>query len=303
MNLIRIRLTVHILTLHTGHIKVLLTAVLLFVFVSCENMSSSQTPSEEMGLVSLNLYPEIEVKGAAAIAEGVDDFNVRYVGVGDYATSKYFRYGDMSWPMKWYFGIFRLQAESCTSNEAETMRGRLRYEGTSAPFSVINGQTAEVSVICNVANFQVKTNFDDSMYEAFEDYKLTVSSVSAPPADEEDSADDFIPQIYRTLDFTPLEQYGYYNLQQEPVLLKYVLSVRNDAADVFVPAAEGFFSAGDSSEATVVNAGDVITFNISYNGPVTITNGLKFIVNGLRNTVSNGLDLEDYEDGSVEEDK
>jgi hypothetical protein len=204
--------------------------------------------------------------------------------------------------MEWYFGIFRLQAESCTADQAETLRGQLRYEGLSSPFSVINGQTVTVAVTCTVANFQVKVNFDDSMYEAFDDYVLTVSSVSAPPADEDDQ-EDFVPQTHRTLDFTPFEQYGYYNLPQEEVILEYVLSVKTDGAELFVPVAEGYFTAGEDVQPTVVNAGDIITFNVRYTGPVIITDGVKFIVDGERTTVHTGLELEDYVDGPVKEDE
>ena len=266
----------YLTTLHTGHIKSLLLAALSLIFVSCENSSLSQFPSEGKGLVMVGLYPEIDVKAAESVSVETDDYNIRFVGVGDYVTSQYFRYGDMSWPMEWYFGIFRLQAESCTAEQAETLRGQLRYEGLSSPFSVINGQTDTVAVICTPANFQVKVNFADSMYETFDDYALTVSSVSAPPADEEE---EFVPQTHRTLDFTPFEQYGYYNLPQEPVILEYVLSVKTEGAELFVPVVEGYFTAGEDVEPTIVNAGDIITFNVSYRGPDIITEGVKFIVN------------------------
>lgn len=295
----------YLMTLHTGQIKSLLFAALSIIFVSCENSSLSQFPSEGKGLVMVGLYSEIDVKAAESVSvekEDYKDYNIRFVGVGDYVTSQYYRYGDMSWPMEWYFGIFRLQAESCTADQAETLRGQLRYEGLSSPFSVINGQTATVTVTCRMANFQVKVHFDDSMYEAFDDYVLTVSSVSAPPADEEDQ-EDFVPQTHRTLDFTPFEQYGYYNLPQEEVILEYVLSVKTEGAELFVPAAEGYFTAGEDVEPTVVNAGDIITFNVRYTGPVIITDGVKFIVDGERTSVHTGLELEDYIDGPVKEDE
>ena len=291
----------YLMTLHTGQIRSLLLVALLLVFVSCENTSLSQIPSEGKGLVMVGLYPEIEVKSEESVSEGTEDYNIRFVGVGDYVTSQYCRYGDMTWPMEWYFGIFRLQAESCTAEEAETLRGRLRYEGISPAFSVINGQTATASVTCKVANFQVKVHFDDSMYEAFADYKLTVSSVSAPPAEGEE--EEFVQQNHRTLDFTPFDKYGYYNLPQEQVILEYVLSVKTDGAELYVPAAEGYFTAGDEVEPTIVNAGDIITFNVIYTGPVVITDGVKFIVNGEKTTVRTGVELEDYTDGTATEDE
>ena len=299
------------MTLHTGRFKLLLFAALSIFAVSCDDTGSSQISPEGKGLVMLDLRPEIEIKSAEAVADGVDNYNFRFVGVDGYATSDYYRFGDVQWPMEWYFGVFRLQAESCTSEEAETLRGRLRYEGISSPFSVVNDRTATASVICYVANFQVKVNFDDTMYEAFDDYKLTVMSVSAPPVEEDDEegieeddvTEEFVPETFRTLDFNPFELSGYYNLPEVPVRLYYVLYVKMQDADEFIEAKAGYFSAGDSVEPTVVNAGDIITFDVKYTGTVTVTDGVKFIVNGRKDTVGTGLDLEDYNDAKVEEDK
>ena len=299
------------MTLHTGRFKLLLFAALSIFAVSCDDTGSSQISPEGKGLVMLDLRPEIEIKSAEAVADGVDNYNFRFVGVDGYATSDYYRFGDVQWPMEWYFGVFRLQAESCTSEEAETLRGRLRYEGISSPFSVVNDRTATASVICYVANFQVKVNFDDTMYEAFDDYKLTVMSVSAPPVEEDDEegteeddvTEEFVPETFRTLDFNPFELSGYYNLPEVPVRLYYVLYVKMQDADEFIEAKAGYFSAGDSVEPTIVNAGDIITFDVKYTGTVTVTDGVKFIVSGRKDTVGTGLDLEDYDDAKVEEDK
>jgi hypothetical protein len=70
-----------------------------------------------------------------------------------------------------------------------------------------------------------------------------------------------------------------------------------------VPVAEGYFTAGEDVQPTVVNAGDIITFNVRYTCPVIITDGVKFIVDGERTTVHTGLELEDYVDGPVKEDE
>lgn len=292
------------MTLHTGRFKLLLFAALSFFIVSCDDTGSSQISPEGKGLVMLDLRPEIVIKSAEAVSEGVDNYNFRFVGVDGYATSDYYRFGDVQWPMEWYFGVFRLQAESCTSEEAETLRGRLRYEGISSPFSVVNDRTATASVICYVANFQVKVNFDDTMYEAFDDYKLTVMSVSAPPVEEGDEeeagVEEFVPETFRTLDFNPFELSGYYNLPEVPVQLNYVLYVKMPEAEEFIEAKAGYFSAGDSVEPTIVNAGDIITFDVKYTGTVTVTDGVKFIVNGRKDTVGTGLDLGDYNDAEIE---
>ncbi len=309
------------MTLHTGRFIMLFYAALMLIFVSCEDKNQSQVLPEGMGLVDCTLKSEIVVKSPEVVSVNVDDYNFRFVGVNGYATSEPMRFGDAEWPMPWFFGVYYLNAESCTREEAETLRGKLRYEGTSIyPFEVVNERVAQSEVTCSVANFQVKTNFSDKMYEVFEDYKLTVTSVSAPVEDEEspetevegdgviedgeESEDEGVVQeVYRTLDFTPFDQYGFYNLQDEPIILQYVLYVKLQGAEEFIPKKEGKFSVSEDGEATIVNAGDIITFNVDYTGTVEITDGIKFIVEGKRKTVNDGLTLQDYQEGTVKEDK
>ena len=319
---IRIRLTnQNRMTLHTGRFIMLFYAALMLIFVSCEDKNQSQVLPEGMGLVDCTLKSEIVVKSPEVVLVNVDDYNFRFVGVNGYATSEPMRFGDAEWPMPWFFGVYYLNAESCTREEAETLRGKLRYEGTSIyPFEVVNERVAQSEVTCSVANFQVKTNFSDKMYEVFEDYKLAVTSVSAPVEDEEspetevegdgviedgeESEDEGVVQeVYRTLDFTPFDQYGFYNLQDEPIILQYVLYVKLQGAEEFIPKKEGKFSVSEDGEATIVNAGDIITFNVDYTGTVEITDGIKFIVEGKRKTVNDGLTLQDYQEGTVKEDK
>ena len=259
-------------------------------------------------MLSLGSDLVIDMKSEASPISDYDNYRFRYVGVDGYATSDYYRYGDVTWPMDWYFGIFRLQAESCTAEQAETGRGCLRYEGISQPFAVINDQTATASVICTVANVLVKVNFDDSMYLAFDDYKLTVTSVTAPPAEDDseendEETEDFVPEVYRILDFTPFDLSGYFNLQDEPVNLKYELWVKMQGAEIMTPAAEGYFSLSEQGTPSVPAGGDIITFNVAYTGEVEVTDGIKFIVNGVKTTLNNSLDLDDYVDGEVKEDQ
>lgn len=309
------------MTLHTGRFIMLFYAALMLIFVSCEDKNQSQVLPEGMGLVDCTLRSEIVVKSVEATSENVDNYNFRFVGINGYATSEPMRFGDAQWPMPWFFGVYYLNAESCTREEAETLRGRLRYEGTSIyPFEVVNERVAQSEVTCSVANFQVRTNFSVKMYEVFEDYKLTVTSVSAPVEDEEspetevegdgviedgeESEDEGVVQeVFRTLDFTPFDQYGFYNLQDEPIILQYVLYVKLQGAEEFIPKKEGKFSVSEDGEATIVNAGDIITFNVDYTGTVEITDGIKFIVEGKRKTVNDGLTLQDYQAGTATEDQ
>ena len=285
----------------------LFCAAFMLIFVSCEDNHQSQVLPEGMGLVNCTLNAEIEVKSEEDPLEKYKDYNIQFMGVDGYADSEVMRVGDVKWPMPWYFGIYQLRAESCTRTEAEQGYGKLRYEGLSEAFSVINGQTATASVICRVANFRVNVYFDDSMYEAFDAFQLEVVSESAPPvADEsEEESEDFVPQLYRRLIFDPIEQSGYYNLQFEPMLLKYKLLVKNEGAEDFVESGvEGYFVDKGEAGPSIVEAGDIITFRVRYDGEVVPSDGVKFIVAGTKTTMGSSLVLPDYNvDNNITEDE
>ena len=155
--------------------KALLYAASILVSVSCENRFPDGTLSTSgKGLVSASLHKEITIKSAELISEDFSDYNFRYVGVGDYGTSEYYRFGDIVWPMEWYFGIFRLQAESCTAEEAEVGRGIPRYEGMSRNFDVVNDRMASASVVCSPANCRVQVVFEDNTVLNIDEYEKVI---------------------------------------------------------------------------------------------------------------------------------
>lgn len=301
-------LTVNKMILHTGRIYALAFAALMFILVSCEaDKPSHSLAGNGKGKVMLSLYSDIEIKSEAVPISDVDDYNFRFVGVDGYATSDYYRYGDVVWPMEWYFGLFRLQAESCTEEEAEVGYGQLRYEGISLPFAVINDQMATASVICDIANFRVDVNFNDKMFLSYKDFKLTVESVLAPVYElDEDGNMTLVrdEQLMRTLDFTTVDKTGFYNLHHDPMILRYDLYVMLDGASEFLPEpkASGYVTVKDSTVPLTVNAGDYITLNVNYIGEVQPSAGIKFIVEGERKGIGNEVEIGDYTQDGVTED-
>ena len=285
------------MTLHTGRLIALILTALSFVFTSCDTASDGP---QGMGKVMLSLRSDIVVKSASPISE-VDDFNFKFIGVGDYGSSEYYRYGDVQWPMDWYFGIFRLQAESCTWDEAHAGYGKLRYEGISEAFTVMNEVTATASVICRVANVKVTVLFDDSMYEAFAGSKLKVETVE-PVLDEEGNVDwNEEPVSKRFLELDAINQTGYYNLASDKTLLRYTLSLKADGAEEFVESKIGYFIENDNP--AFLKGGDVVTLRVRYVGAPIVTPGIKFIVSGSRTSVDNDVSLENYNKDTVTEDE
>ena len=193
------------------------------------------------------------------------------------------------------YGIYRLQAESCTEAEADEGYGCIRYEGVSSSFAVSNGITATAHVTCQVVNVNVNVDFDDSMYEAFSDFKLVVETV-LPALDEEGQFDmSSEPEIRRTLEFDTINMTGYFSLADQPTLLRYALYIKIDGADEFMESKKGYFTDGNASGPSSLRGGDLVTLNVKYTGAPIVTSGIKFIVSGERTSVNNSVFLEDYQ--------
>lgn len=295
------------MTLHTSRFHALALAALLSMIVSCEGENPSHAPaSNGKGKVILSLYSDLEIRSESSLVSDVDDYNFRFVGVDGYATSEYYRYGDVSWPMEWYFGLFRLEAESCTEEEAETGYGRLRYAGIGQPFSVINDRTATASVVCSIANFRVSVNFSDKMFLAYKDFKLVIDSVLSPIYEEDEDGNMVLvrdEQTLRTLDFTTIDKVGFYNSSGETTILRYTLYVMLDGAEEFIEIKSGYIMEEAAPVPAVVKAGDAIAIKVEYVGDVQPSPGIKFIVSGERKELDDCLELGDYSQGTVTEDE
>lgn len=293
--------------LHAVRPVTLIISALAIVFLSsCDSLNERlEEPVSCKGKVTLSLAPDIEIKSLQSQSE-VDDYYFRFAGLDGYATSEKFRYGDVSWPMDWYYGIFRMEAESCSEEVAEAGYGCLRYAGVSEVFSVVNGQTASVWVLCQVANAKVSVYFDNSMFESFDAFRLDVDEVTYPEeeeSEEESSQASSEEILLRSLSFDSVDKSGYYNLYETPVYLRYTLFIRVDGAEEYVPVKTGFLDDEQTGEPVALNAGDDVTFNVRYTGDPVISPNIKFIISGQRVSVENGLKVQDYVSGSVMEDE
>ena len=274
---------------------------------SCQGAAVEELLKGEVDL-SLSSVTEIEVKSSEASSE-FDHYRFKFYGVDGYGSSDFYTYGDVLMPMEWYYGIYTLYAESCTKEEAEEGYGCTRYEGQSSTFSVINDVVSSVSVVCNVANCRVNVKFDDSMYESFAGFRLAVRTVPAPI--EEDSEDDGEEsaevsaqeevQTIRELEFDPVNQIGYYNVQDEPVNLHYTLYLLNFDATEYIESISGYFE--ENGEPAIINPADGVTFNVKYIGDPIISPNIKFIVEGERKPVQNNISLGDYTQGGIKEER
>lgn len=293
------------MTLHTGRLTAQAFAAFVLIFSSCENrIGTDALASEGKGLVYASVRSEITVRNSDAEEVDYSDYNFRFVGVGDYATSDSYRFEDVEWPMKWFFGTYRLQAESCTREEAEEGRGTHRYEGIGSNFSVVNGIAAKASVLCEIANVKVSAVFEDAMFLSFKSFRLDVTTVSVPEYDED--GNEVKPETeIRTLEYDPINNTGYYNLHDSPLNLKYTLYVKEFDAEEFVECKTGYFVLPGQDGPAVLEAGDAVTFRVRYTGEVKPVPGMVFIVSGewtQEDPIDNSVTIGDYEEDSVMED-
>lgn len=287
------------------HTVRLLTLVMIVLFASCEGLNEKPDGSSAgKGFVTLELKTQIDIKSPQSLSE-VEDYNFRFVGLDGYSTSDLFRFGDVSWPMEWYYGIYRVEAENCSETEAESGYGCLRYAGISEPFAIINGCEASAWLLCSIANVRVSVNYDNAMFESFDSFRLDVEALTyAENDDSEDEEEQTEPEevLRRSLPFDSGNSTGFYNLYDTPMYLRYTLYILMDGAEEAVPVKTGFLS--DASDVPLIlKAGDDVTFNVSYTGAPMVSPNIKFIVSGERISVENGLEVPDYEYGSVVEDK
>lgn len=294
------------MTLHTGRLTTLALAACVLFHSACENnIGTGALTGEGKGWIDASLHSEITVRNTDPQAEDYSDYNFRFVGVDGYGTSDYYRFGDVDWPMEWYFGVFRLQAESCTRDEAEAGRGRLRHEGIGENFAVVNGRTAKASVYCQVANVQVSVVFEDAMFISFKDFRLDVTSVLAPQYDEEGI--EVSPETpVRTLEYDALNLSGYFNLHDAPMNLKYTLYVKHFGAEEYIESQTGHFVLPEQSGPAVLKAGDAITFRVKYTGETVEVPGVVFIVSGEwteEDPIDNSVTVGDYTKDEVKEDQ
>lgn len=261
----------------------------------------------QMGKVSITLSRDTQIEVKSSSDEG--DVEFKFVGLNGYGSSEEFiPYTGVGMEAEWYFGIYRLYAQTCSLEEAELGFGCVRHDGTSEPFTIVNGQVVPVSaVVCRVANCRVTVNFDISMYEAFADFKFFVRTVKVPVEGEEtvSGGDDVNMEesnVLRTLEFNK-NGIGYYNLYDTPINLEYILSVRANGADEYVETARGYLLKDETgAEPALLAAGDAVTFNVRYTGLIdNPSSNLVFVIDGMRYPSENGITLPDYSEGGVNE--
>ncbi len=286
------------MTFSKSRLLYLFALLATFMLSSCGNKEF--VTNSKIGKVDLSIRSEITFKSEGDLSS-FSDYLFSYEGVDGYRSSEPCKVGSVSWPMDWYFGIFRLHVQSCTPEDAEKDFGCIRFEGISETFSVINDQIATASVECAISNCMVRVNFDNTMYDSFYDYKLVVESYTAPEPDPEtDERAESV--ILRSLDFTARNKVGYYNLHAtENINLKYQLYIKAAKDSDFIQSISGYFCEDDGETPAVVRSGDAVTLNIRYAGKPT--ENIKFVISGEKDFIVNTIGLEDYTQGSVVEDR
>lgn len=138
--------------------------------VSCNTVRIEEPAGYGTLAVSLSGDPVIEVVSKAAetlTPDKAENYNVAVYTSADCSgnpvegTAK--KYSELTSPVVLPAATYYVWAESCTSAEAESGKGVMRFEGVSPAVEVRPGFASTATVGCNVANAVVTINFDDSV--------------------------------------------------------------------------------------------------------------------------------------------
>ena len=138
--------------------------------VSCNTVRIEEPAGYGTLAVSLSGDPVIEVVSKAAETLTPDkaaNYNIAVYTSADCSgnpvegTAK--KYSELTSPVVLPAATYYVWAESCTSAQAESGKGVMRFEGVSPAVEVRPGFASTATVGCNVANAVVTINFDDSV--------------------------------------------------------------------------------------------------------------------------------------------
>ena len=149
--------------------------------VSCNAVRIEEPVQYGTLAVSLSGDPVIEVVSKAAetlTPATAANYNVAVYTSADCSgnpvegTAK--KYSELTSPVVLPAATYYVWAESCTSDEAESDKGVMRFEGVSPAVEVRPGFASTATVACTVANAVVTVNFDDSVAGKINDLKVTL---------------------------------------------------------------------------------------------------------------------------------
>lgn len=149
----------------------ILTALL--TFASCTEQAHELSG---YGSISLALSSEVEADIAVKSDDDKSLYNVYINGVaGKEDFSENLVYGEMPSTYSLPYGVYSVEAENCTLQQAHEGDGRARYSGITSGIKVKDMNLVPVSVDCRMVNSKVTVSFDEEFLSEFDEESVSVS--------------------------------------------------------------------------------------------------------------------------------
>ena len=148
-----------------------ITAVMTMLLVSCAQVLS---PEEQRGEIRLALSSEVEME--VQTRSGYDDYNIYIKGLktGQDPYQDELEFSEMLNGYALPYGVYSVEAENCTADEAVEGLGRPRYYGIATDVRVKSPETTDVTVDCRMGNSKVAVTFDEVFLNEFDEASVSV---------------------------------------------------------------------------------------------------------------------------------
>lgn len=139
---------------------IFMTGLLVCIFGSCTKEAVA-----EYGHISVSVSTDLEIEDAATKSEQLpessfSEYNIAlYNGEEQLWKTKYDIFLSDVQYNRVPAGIYTLEVESCTEEEAETGNGKMRLFG-SQQITVVAGRTADADILCQMVNARVTLAID-----------------------------------------------------------------------------------------------------------------------------------------------
>lgn len=158
---------------------ILIYSIMMLAAASC---TQKMPMPDSYGALALTVSSDVKVEVQTKAESLYDDYNIYITGTrtGNDPYTRTLVYGEAEWPLTLPYGLYRIEAESCTEQQAQISNdgyGCVRYRGIAQDVQVMTPTTAPtpVSVACTMANAKVSISFDEGFLEDFEDVRVEMA--------------------------------------------------------------------------------------------------------------------------------
>lgn len=212
--------------------KTLLIAAAFVALTACnKTLIETQVPESEYGYINLGITADSEMVETKSFTDltaeeskgyyiAIKSSNDSFIFGSDIDASKKKFSSIPATGVAAAAGSYTVIAESITESEAESGYGQKRLYGTGN-VTVEAGKACTAVVDCSVANAEVTVVYEQSFIDNFNTYTTSITD------DSTESATISTASGIRTLKLDGTNKSGFYNVDNESLTLKWVLTATN----------------------------------------------------------------------------